>query len=55
MRIYLASWTEENQKTSLDKMGYDTRLLSYFFIREAKDFLFKYVEADNAVNRDKKI
>jgi hypothetical protein len=32
MKIYLATWTEKSQKESLDKKGYQNRLLSYWFL-----------------------
>jgi hypothetical protein len=36
MKIYLATWTEQNQGVSLSKVNYKTRLLSYFFLKGSK-------------------
>jgi hypothetical protein len=43
MKIYLATWLEDNQGITLTNVGYNRRLLSYYFIREAApDFLNQY-------------
>ncbi len=45
MKIYLATWLEDNQGKTLTKVDYSNRLLSYFFLKEAKDnFLKLYVK-----------
>jgi len=35
MRIYLATWLEDNQGKTLTKVDYKNRLLSFFFIQNA--------------------
>jgi len=47
MKIYLATWVEENQRVSLDKKESLHRLLSYFFIKKEIDFLKEYTEKSN--------
>ena len=43
MKIYFATWTEENQRWSLDKKKARRRLLSYYFIKdEAANYLKRY-------------
>ncbi len=45
MRIYLATWLEDNQGTTLTDVGSDKRLLSYYFVKEAPpDFIDRYAE-----------
>ena len=34
MKIYLATWTEQNQGVSLTKVGGHHRLISFFFFKE---------------------
>lgn len=52
MKIYLATWIEENQGVSLSKQGARQRLMSYFFIRDmARSYLTKYIK--NGVARAK--
>lgn len=36
MKIFFATWQEQNQGESLSKKKAENRLLSYFFIRELK-------------------
>lgn len=44
MRIYLATWMEDNQGRSLQKIGYRNRLMSFFFLKDTeKNILKKYV------------
>lgn len=44
MKIYLATWLEDNQGKTLTKIDYKNRLLSYFFIQQDKNFdLREYV------------
>lgn len=46
MKIYLATWTEENQKKSLNRMNCLTRLLSFFFVKnEHKGWIRDYAES----------
>ena len=45
MKIYLATWLEDNQAKTLTKANYKERLLSYFFVKEGKpNFLPLYVK-----------
>jgi hypothetical protein len=45
MKIYLATWTEDNQGETLSKAGVEHRLMSYYFLKEAKEsFLPQYVK-----------
>lgn len=37
MRIFLATWLEENQAVSLTKQNAKHRLMSYYFLREIKN------------------
>lgn len=39
MKIYLATWLEDNQGVTLTEAGYEHRLLSYFFIDNPKERL----------------
>ena len=44
MRVFLATWLEDNQGEALSKANYRNRLMSYFFLKEAKPrFLPVYV------------
>ena len=45
MKIFLATWTEDNQGETLSKVDYKNRLMSYFFLRDVKDddFVLEYV------------
>lgn len=44
MKIFLATWFEPGQKESLDLLGQENRLLSYFFcLPEKKECLQEYV------------
>ena len=36
MKIYLATWLEQNQGVTLTKANYIKRLISYFFISQGK-------------------
>jgi len=36
MKIYLATWLEQNQGVTLTKANYINRLMSYFFISQGK-------------------
>jgi hypothetical protein len=36
VKIFLATWTEENQGVTLTKADCKKRLLSYFFLQSAK-------------------
>ena len=36
MKIYLATWLEDNQAITLTKVDYRNRLMSYFFLKDAK-------------------
>jgi len=36
MKIYLATWLEQNQGVTLTKANYTQRLMSYFFISQGK-------------------
>ncbi len=43
MKIFLATWLEDNQGQTLTKTGCNNRLLSYYFLKDApKGFLDKY-------------
>jgi len=45
MRIFLATWTEDNQGETLTKVDYQNRLMSYYFLKETKpEFLPEYVK-----------
>lgn len=45
MKIYLATWMEDNQGKTLTKVGYHNRLMSYYFLRNAKsNFLPLYTK-----------
>jgi hypothetical protein len=37
MKIYLATWLEDNQGIGLTEVGYKNRLMSYHFIRMDKN------------------
>ena len=44
MRVFLSTWTEDNQGRTMTKTGYRNRLLSYFFLKDVKkDFAAAYV------------
>ena len=44
MKIFLATWLEDNQGLTLSKANAKNRLLSYFFLKETSiNFLKKYV------------
>jgi len=44
MHIYLATWLEDNQAITLTKLGYQRRLMSYYFLKvEEKEFTKNYV------------
>jgi len=44
MRVFLSTWTEDNQGRTMTKTGYRNRLLSYFFLKDVKkDFASMYV------------
>ena len=51
MRIYLATWLEDNQGISLTKVSARHRLMSFFFIRSGKIkfSLLKYIRYGIAV------
>jgi hypothetical protein len=61
MRIYLATWLEDNQGATLSKAGGDRRLMSYYFLKAVVDpsrFLREYVRtgfssASSALRRQK--
>jgi hypothetical protein len=54
MRIFLATWLEDNQGLSLQKKGARNRLMSYYFLREAKkDILPQYVMKGQLKRRKK--
>lgn len=43
MKIYFATWTEDNQRVSLNARGARRRLLSYYFLLDAgKNYLRRY-------------
>lgn len=43
MKIYLATWLEDNQGLTLTEQGSNRRLLSYYFLKDAPaDFMEKY-------------
>lgn len=45
MKIYLATWLEDNQGKTLTEEGNTQRLMSFYFLKEAPvDFLDKYVQ-----------
>ncbi len=49
MRIYLATWAEDNQGEGLSSIGYRHRLMSFFFLeKERKNFIQNYVRDGNA-------
>lgn len=41
MKIFLATWLEDNQGKTLTKIDYRNRLLSYFFISQSNQFDLK--------------
>lgn len=41
MKIFLATWLEDNQGKTLTKIDYRNRLLSYFFISQNNQFDLK--------------
>jgi len=45
MKIYLATWLEDNQGKTLTKAQNKNRLMSYFFISQGKFDIEKYVES----------
>ena len=47
MKIYLATWQEQNQEVSLNNKKNITRLLSYYFIRTNNNFLMDYIKRAN--------
>jgi hypothetical protein len=54
VRIYLATWAEDNQGKGLNDAGNKNRLMSFFFLKkEDKEYLKKYV-ARGMVDRTKK-
>jgi hypothetical protein len=58
MKIYLATWTEDNQGETLTKAGAKDRLMSYYFLKDVrKGFLKEYVETGKVrlknANKDK--
>jgi len=54
MRIFLATWAEDNQGMGLTKSGCEDRLMSYWFVsKEIKNFLKSYVR-NGAVIRPRK-
>jgi len=45
MKIFLATWLEDNQAITLTKAGAKNRLMSYFFLKEVpKTFIPEYVQ-----------
>jgi hypothetical protein len=44
MRVYLATWLEDNQGVTLTKAGATNRLLSFFFLLQREIDLEGYVE-----------
>jgi hypothetical protein len=44
MRIYFATWIEQNQGVTLSKKKATNRLISYFFLRDGKNNLHKYIK-----------
>ncbi len=57
MKIYLATWLEDNQGVTMTNIGVNKRLLSYFFLKEtSRNFTKKYVRTGigGSVNEDKK-
>jgi len=47
VRIFLATWLEENQGVSLTKQNAKHRLMSYYFLRTLKNdpnYIKRYVE-----------
>jgi len=57
MKIYLATWLEDNQGTTLTKVGAKNRLMSFFFLKDTKrNFLKRYIRTGlgGKINEDKK-
>jgi len=55
MKIYLATWLEDNQGKSLTKIGSVNRLMSFFFLKEnPKNFLKQYVRVGQIYTRKEK-
>jgi len=44
MKIYLATWLEDNQGVSLTNAGCESRLLSYFFVSQGKFDVRTYIK-----------
>lgn len=45
MKIYLATWAEDDQGETLTKTGNRRRLMSYYFLKDvAEDFVVNYVK-----------
>ncbi len=44
MKIYLATWAEDDQGEILTKVGNCKRLMSYYFLKDTeKDFIVNYI------------
>lgn len=54
MKIYLATWNEASQNEALTKREGNSRLLSYFFIRDVDKFLKKYFNDIIRISKIKK-
>jgi hypothetical protein len=45
MRIFLSTWTEQSQGETLNEVGVENRLLSFFFLQDVNDeWLESYFE-----------
>ena len=53
MKIYLATWLEDNQGETLTKINCKNRLMSYYFLKDFK-FLKQYVRTGKIMKRKKK-
>ena len=54
MKIYLATWLEDNQGVTLTKVGNKRRLISYFFLKDSNDFLKEYIETGMTTTKKNK-
>ena len=54
MKIYLATWLEQNQGVTLTKANYVKRLMSYFFISQGKFDIREYVKTGLIKKKGKK-
>jgi len=56
MRIFLATWAEDNQGLGLTGAGCYNRLMSYWFVsKETKNFLKSYVRSGVVIRPRKEV